>query len=156
MCSDKASWRRVPSGGDLKTRTTNETDTKPRPTQYMQINCTNFCLFVCLEPLCQRGVNGFGLDSLCSCSELFRHSLWLGQNGLPPVYNQCQCQCQCQQQCQCTCQCHSSSTAAKPADIDIDTDYILVVGHFGLATGSGGNTQSNMHNESCPKSFTPR
>ena len=30
-------------------------------------------------------------------------------------------------------------------------DYILVVGHFGLATGSGGITQSNMHNESCPK-----
>ena len=30
-------------------------------------------------------------------------------------------------------------------------DYILVVGHFGLATGSGGKTQSNMHNESCPK-----
>jgi hypothetical protein len=33
---------------------------------------------------------------------------------------------------------------------DIDIDYILVVGHFGLATGSGGKTQSNMHNESCP------
>ena len=32
-----------------------------------------------------------------------------------------------------------------------DIDYILVVGHFGLATGSGGKTQSNMHNESCPK-----
>ena len=39
---------------------------------------------------------------------------------------------------------------------DIDIDYILVVGHFGLATGSGGITQSNMHNESCPKPFTPR
>ncbi len=38
----------------------------------------------------------------------------------------------------------------------IDIDYILVVGHFGLATGSGGITQSNMHNESCPKPFTPR
>jgi hypothetical protein len=35
-------------------------------------------------------------------------------------------------------------------------DYILVVGHFGLATGSGGKSQSNMHNESCPKPFTPR
>ena len=33
----------------------------------------------------------------------------------------------------------------------IDIDYILVVGHFGLATGSGGKTKSNMHNESCPK-----
>ena len=39
----------------------------------------------------------------------------------------------------------------------IDIDYILVVGHFGLATGSGGKTQSNMHNESCPKTmYTPR
>jgi hypothetical protein len=28
--------------------------------------------------------------------------------------------------------------------------YILVVGHFSLATGCGGKTQSNMHNESCP------
>ena len=37
----------------------------------------------------------------------------------------------------------------------IDIDYILVVGHFGLATGSGGISQSNMHNESCPKPFTP-
>jgi Endonuclease/Exonuclease/phosphatase family len=40
--------------------------------------------------------------------------------------------------------------------IDIDIDYILVVGHFGLATGSGGKTQSNMHNKSCPKLVTPR
>ena len=45
---------------------------------------------------------------------------------------------------------------APPSDIDIDIDYILVVGHFGLATGSGGKSQSNMHNESCPKPFTPR
>ena len=42
------------------------------------------------------------------------------------------------------------------AAIDIDIDYILVVGHFGLATGSGGITRSNVHNESCPKPFTPR
>ena len=41
-----------------------------------------------------------------------------------------------------------SSPLALP---NIDIDYILVVGHFGLATGSGGKTQSNMHNESCPK-----
>ena len=40
--------------------------------------------------------------------------------------------------------------------IDIDIDYILVVGHFGLATGSGGKSQSNIQNESCPKPFTPR
>ena len=32
--------------------------------------------------------------------------------------------------------------------IDIDIDYILVVGHFGLATGSGGITQSNVHTTS--------
>ena len=50
-------------------------------------------------------------------------------------------------------------TGVKKSDtdvIDIDIDYILVVGHFGLATGSGGISQSNMHNESCPKLFTPR
>jgi hypothetical protein len=40
--------------------------------------------------------------------------------------------------------------------IDIDIVYMLAVGHFGLATGSGGKTQSNMHNESCTKPFTPR
>jgi hypothetical protein len=37
---------------------------------------------------------------------------------------------------------------AKPHGIDTDIAYILVVGHFGLATGSGGKTQSNMHNKS--------
>jgi hypothetical protein len=40
--------------------------------------------------------------------------------------------------------------------LTFDIDYILVVGHFGLATGSGGKTQSNMHNKSCPKLVTPR
>jgi hypothetical protein len=40
--------------------------------------------------------------------------------------------------------------------IDIDIDYILVVCHFGLATGSGVKTQSNMRNESCTKPCTPR
>ena len=43
-----------------------------------------------------------------------------------------------------------------PCAMTFDIDNILVVGHFGLATGSGGKSQSNMHNESCPKPFTPR
>ena len=40
---------------------------------------------------------------------------------------------------------HGSCRGPSGSDIDIDIDYILVVGHFGLATGSGGETQSNMH-----------
>jgi hypothetical protein len=34
-------------------------------------------------------------------------------------------------------------------DTNIDSDYILVVVQSGVATGSGGKTQGNMHNKSC-------
>src|SRR6476469_2828099 len=61
--------------------------------------------------------------------------------------------------------CHPSLTASRSAlthllsvhtcnaacTMTFDIDYILVVGQFGLATGSGGITQSNVHNELCPK-----
>jgi hypothetical protein len=47
------------------------------------------------------------------------------------------------------CDGHLQTDAAKEPVV-IDIDYILLVGHFGPATGSGGKTQSNMHNESCP------
>jgi preprotein translocase subunit SecA len=47
----------------------------------------------------------------------------------------------------------NTSSCRKPdqqVPLTLTLIYTLVVGQSGLATGSGGRTQSNMHNESCP------